>query len=173
MSTQEQRGYQMFPVLDAARVETALRFASGPERQFAPGEIVYDHGQWDTPSWLVLSGSIDISRRDGLDRTAPIVTFGPGQFTGEVNQLAGHPAITCARAGKQGATAKPFDAAHLRALMIGSAEIGETVMRALILRRVDLIAPPPRRAAAAGSDDVALPDRPHPRAAQCHHPCRQ
>ena len=39
MSTQEQRGYQMFPVLDAARVETALRFASGPERQFAPGEI--------------------------------------------------------------------------------------------------------------------------------------
>ena len=39
MSTQEQRGYQMFPVLDAARVETALRFASGPERQFAPGKI--------------------------------------------------------------------------------------------------------------------------------------
>lgn len=33
MSTQEQSGYQMFPVLDAARVETALRFASGPERR--------------------------------------------------------------------------------------------------------------------------------------------
>jgi len=139
MSTQEQRGYQMFPVLDAARVETALRFASGPERQFAPGEIVYDHGQRDAPSWLVLSGSVNITRRDGLDRKAPIVTFGPGQFTGEVNQLAGRPAITCARAGEQGATAQPFDAAHLRALMIGSAEIGETVMRALILRRVGLI----------------------------------
>ena len=139
MSTQEQRGYQMFPVLDAARVETALRFASGPERRFAPGEIVYDHGQRDAPSWLVLSGSVDVTRRDGLDRKAPIVTFGPGQFTGEVNQLAGRPAITCARAGEQGATAQPFDAAHLRALMIGSAEIGETVMRALILRRVGLI----------------------------------
>jgi thioredoxin reductase (NADPH) len=139
MSTQEQRGYQIFPVLDPARVEAALRFASGPERQFAPGEIVYDHGQRDAPSWLVLSGSLDITRRDGLDRKAPIVTFGPGQFTGEVNQLAGRPAITCARAGEQGATAQPFDAAHLRALMIGSAEIGETVMRALILRRVGLI----------------------------------
>jgi thioredoxin reductase (NADPH) len=101
MSTQEQRGYQMFPVLDAARVETALRFASGPERRFAPGEIVYDHGQRDAPSWLVLSGSVDITRRDGLDRKAPIVTFGPGQFTGEVNQLAGRPAITSARAGEQ------------------------------------------------------------------------
>jgi thioredoxin reductase/CRP-like cAMP-binding protein len=129
----------MFPVLDAARVETALRFASGPERRFAPGEVVDDHGQRDAPSWLVLSGSVDITRRDGLDRKAPIVTFGPGQFTGEVNQLAGRPAITCARAGEQGATAQPFDAAHLRALMIGSAEIGETVMRALILRRVGLI----------------------------------
>jgi thioredoxin reductase (NADPH) len=129
----------MFPVLDAARVDTALRFASGPERWFAPGEIVYDHGQRDAPSWLVLSGSVDITRRDGLDRKAPIVTFGPGQFTGEVNQLAGRPAITCAGAGEQGATAQPFDAAHLRALMIGSAEIGETVMRALILRRVGLI----------------------------------
>jgi FAD binding domain len=54
VSTQDQRGYQMFPVLDAARVETALRFACGPERHFAPGEIVYDHGQQDAPSWLVL-----------------------------------------------------------------------------------------------------------------------
>lgn len=33
MGTQEQSGYQIFPVLDAARVETALRFASGPERR--------------------------------------------------------------------------------------------------------------------------------------------
>ena len=33
----------------------------------------------------------------------------------------------------------PFDAAHVRALVIGSAEIGEIVMRALILRRVGLI----------------------------------
>jgi len=36
-------------------------------------------------------------------------------------------------------TAVPFDAAHLRALVIGAAEIGEIVMRAFILRRVALI----------------------------------
>jgi thioredoxin reductase (NADPH) len=33
----------------------------------------------------------------------------------------------------------PLDAAHLRALLIGAAELGEMVMRALILRRVGLI----------------------------------
>ncbi len=32
-----------------------------------------------------------------------------------------------------------FDAAHLKALIIGSAEIGEIIMRAYILRRVELI----------------------------------
>jgi thioredoxin reductase (NADPH) len=32
-------------------------------------------------------------------------------------------------------TAIPFDAAHVRALLIGSAEIGEIIMRAYILSR--------------------------------------
>ena len=44
-----------------------------------------------------------------------------------------------ARAGAEGCTALPFDAAHVRALMIGSAEIGEIMMRAFILRRVGLL----------------------------------
>ena len=43
------------------------------------------------------------------------------------------------RAGPEGSKAAPFDAAHLRALVIGSAEIGEIVMRAFILRRTAFI----------------------------------
>ena len=62
-----------------------------------------------------------------------------GQFTGEVGQLSGGPALANAQAGSDGCVALPFDAAHLRALVIGSAEIGEIVMRALILRRIALI----------------------------------
>jgi thioredoxin reductase (NADPH) len=155
MSTLEQRAYQMFPVLDAARVETALRFASGPERRFAPGELLYDFGQEGAPSWLVLAGSVDVTRRVGIEREAQLVTLEPGQFTGEVNQLAGRPAIARARAGAEGATGRPFDAPHLRALMIGSAEIGEVVMRALILRRVGLI-----EEGASGTILIGDPDSP-------------
>jgi thioredoxin reductase (NADPH) len=44
-----------------------------------------------------------------------------------------------ARAGPEGCLAYPFDAAHLRALVIGSAEIGELMMRAFILRRAALL----------------------------------
>lgn len=139
MSTLDERRHQMFPVLSAAQVETALRFASAESRRFAPAELLYDYGEPGPPSWLVLEGSVDLTRRDGLNHEAALASIGPGQFTGEVNQLAGRPAIARARAGAEGCLARPFDAAHLRALMIGSAEIGELVMRALILRRVGLI----------------------------------
>ena len=69
--------------------------------------------------------------RDGLGREAPIITEMPGQFSGEISQLAGRGTLAAGRAGPEGCTALPFDAAHLRALVIGSAELGEIIMRAL------------------------------------------
>ena len=139
MSIIETRHHQMFPVLDAAQVETAKRFASGPARHFAPGEIVFDIDERQPPAWLVLKGSIEVVRRDGLEGEVPITAHHAGQFSGEVNQLAGRAYLATGRAGPEGCTALPFDAAHVRALMIGSAEVGEIMMRAFILRRVGLI----------------------------------
>jgi thioredoxin reductase (NADPH) len=139
MTLIETRGHQLFPVLDAGQIETAKRFASGAARDFAPGEIVFDVGQRQAPAWLVLKGSINVVRRDGLNREAAITSYGVGQFSGEVSQLAGRESLASGRAGAEGCTALPFDAAHVRALMIGSAEVGEIMMRAFILRRVGLI----------------------------------
>ena len=155
MATLATRQPQMFPVLDAAQIETARRFASGPEQRFAPHEVVYAIGQEGVPTWLVLEGTIAVVRRDGLNHEAPITTHTPGQFTGEVNQLAGRPSIAAGTAGAAGCTALPFDAAHLRALMIGSADVGEIVMRALILRRVGLI-----EEGSAGTIIIGEPDSP-------------
>ena len=87
----------------------------------------------------MLKGSIDVVRRDGLNHEAAITSLGSGQFSGEVSQLAGAATLASASAGPEGCTALPFDAAHVRALMIGSAEVGEIMMRAFILRRVGLI----------------------------------
>ena len=139
MSVIKTRGHQLFPVLDAAQIDTAKRFASGPLREFAPGEMVYDVAERDVPVWLVLKGSIDVVRRDGLNHEAAITSLGPGQFSGEVSQLAGAATLASGRAGPEGCTALPFDGAHVRALMVGSAEVGEIMMRAFILRRVGLI----------------------------------
>ena len=107
MSLIDTRGHQMFPVLDAAQIETAKRFASGAARQFAPGEMVYDVGERHTPAWLVLDGTIEIGRRDGLNHETAITTLGVGQFTGEVGQLSGRATLAFGRAGPDGCTALP------------------------------------------------------------------
>ena len=139
MSLIDTRRHQIFPVLMPAQAEMAARFASGPARDFAPGELVYDVGERHAPAWLVLKGTIESVRRDGLKHELPITTLEIGQFSGEVSQLAGRATLAAGRAGPQGCTALPFDAPHLRALVIGSADLGEIVMRAFILRRVALI----------------------------------
>jgi thioredoxin reductase (NADPH) len=139
MSFGSTRADQMFPVLDLAQIEIAKRFASGDARHFTPGEVVYDVGERFAPAWLVLEGEIDVVRRDGLDHEAAITTHRAGQLTGELSQLSGRPSIARGRAGNLGCVAVSFDSAHLRALVVGSAEVGEVIMRAFILRRVALI----------------------------------
>lgn len=99
----------------------------------------------------MLEGAIDITRRDGSEHEVALTTHGPRQFTGEISQLSGVPSLAAGDAGVHGALAVPFDAAHLRGLMVGSGEVGEVIMRALILRRVGLIA-------AAGSGSVLVGD---------------
>jgi thioredoxin reductase (NADPH) len=139
MSPPNSREQQRFPVLDRSQIEITKRFASGEARYFPPGQPVFAIGERGAPCWLVLDGTIDVVRRDGLTLQVPVTTYRAGQFTGEVSQLAGKPALASAHAGAAGCTALPFDAAHLRALVIGSADVGEIIMRAFILRRVALI----------------------------------
>jgi thioredoxin reductase (NADPH) len=139
MSLYETRFDQIFPVLDSAQMETARRFASGAARHFGPGEALYDVGVRNTPVWLVIEGTLEIVRRNGLHRQESVVSLSEGQFSGEVSSLSGRGTLAAARAGPNGCTALPFDATHIRALVVGSAEIGELMMRAFILRRVVLI----------------------------------
>src|ERR1700693_3440358 len=122
MSLVDTRRDQLFPVLDKAQMETAKRFASGDARRFAPGEVVFNVGERNAPAWLVLEGAIEVFRRDGLDREAAGTTHRAGQISGEISQFSGRAAIAAGRAGPEGCTALPFDAAHIRALMVGSAE---------------------------------------------------
>jgi len=135
----EDRLAQIVPTLTPAQIQFALRFASGPKRVFASDEKLLDVGDRNTIVWLVVEGSIVASRRDGLGREGLFATGGPGQFSGEVSDLAGHASLAMVCAGPEGCTAYPFDLPHLRALLISSADIGEVMMRAFILRRAALL----------------------------------
>jgi thioredoxin reductase (NADPH) len=119
-------------------MEVARGFGAAP-RRFKSAETVFAQGELGAPAFLVVSGSIDVVARDGMGHQRVIHTYGPGGLTGEVNQLAGGPAAAGGHAGPDGCEAVPFDATQLRALIVGSAEVGEIVMRAFILRRVLLV----------------------------------
>ena len=119
MSVFEARRHQVFPVLAPAQVEMAKRFASGAPQTFAPGETVFEIGAREVPAWLVLAGSLVIYRRDGLHPEVRVTSHRVGQFSGEITQLAGRGTLVAGCAGPHGCTAIPFDAPHLRALVIG------------------------------------------------------
>jgi len=152
MSLVETRRDQMLPVFDAGQMETAKRFAGGPARTFAQGETIFSVGERHASAWLVLKGEIVIVRRDGISNEAEVARMGVGQFTGEMSELSGRGTLASGRAGPEGCVALPFDAAHIRALIVGSAELGEILMRAFILRRVGLL-----QADGAGSVLIGIP----------------
>lgn len=139
MSLNDSRREQMFPVLDAVQMSIARRFASAGPQRFAADDVVFALGQHGVAMWLILEGSIVVVRRDGLGREGTIATGGPGEFTGEAGLLGDRAALAEGRAGPSGCVALPYDAAHIRALIIGSAELGEVVMRAFILRRMGML----------------------------------
>jgi thioredoxin reductase (NADPH) len=126
----------MFPVLEPAEIERVSRF--GERRSYPAGEALVRVGEVGHGQIVVLAGEVAVSRRDELGRRDAIVTHGPGGFFGELSQLSGRPALVDAYA------ATPVEAViirpeKLRALLVAEANLGERIMRALILRRVGLI----------------------------------
>ena len=127
---------QMFPVLETAEIERVRRF--GKVRCFGAGEALAKVGEAGLGLTIILAGKVDVTRHDHSGRREPIVTYGAGSFMGELAQLAGRPALVDAHAqGPVEALTIPPD--QLRALLIAEAELGERIMRALILRRVGLL----------------------------------
>ena len=132
------RTAQRVPRLRDAQLDVVKRFAEAHERTFAAGECIYSVGERGVPAWFLLRGSAEISGRDGLNQEIGLQRVESGHFTGELHQLTGGPALAGAVAGPNGCTAIPLDAVRLRALIVGSAELGELIMRAFILRRIGL-----------------------------------
>jgi thioredoxin reductase (NADPH) len=135
-SIMDTRRDQMFPTLEALEIERVRRF--GKMRAFASTEPLAQIGKVSAGLSIILSGEVDVTRQGASGQYAPIVTYGPGAFLGELAQLAGRPALVNATArGAVEALIIPPD--QLRSLLVAEAELGERIMRALILRRIGLM----------------------------------
>ena len=127
---------QTFPELSHPEIERMRRF--GELRTYKDGEALFETGRPGPGMFVVLSGHVAITQRDGLGHVTPIIDQGPGQFLAEIGQLSARPALVDGHAeGDVETLLIPPD--QLRALLVAEAELGERIMRALILRRVNLI----------------------------------
>lgn len=130
------RREQMFPTFTPAEINRLRRF--GTVRTWQPGEILFDPSMREVGMFVFLSGRILTTRKNGLGVEIPIVESGPGNFAGEVGQLSGRPPLATGRA-LEVVEALVMDPPSLRAVIVAEAELGERIMRAMILRRVGLI----------------------------------
>ena len=132
----ESRFDQMFPTLEAGEIDRLQRF--GERRAYPSGDQLVATGEISPGVFVILSGEVAITQHNALGREEPIVTHGPGAFIGELNQLSGRPSLVDARAIKP-VEALVVSSPRLRDVLVAEAELGERIMRALILRRVGLL----------------------------------
>ena len=130
------RHEQTFPVLTPREIERVRRF--GELRAYRDGETLFETGKPGPGMFVVLSGTVTITQRDGFGHVAPVIDQGPGQFLAEIGQLSGRVALVDGHADGNVETLL-IPPEGLRALLVAEADLGERIMRALILRRVSLI----------------------------------
>jgi thioredoxin reductase (NADPH) len=135
-SIREQRPDQIYPTLEQADIERMRRF--GEVRSFAAGVSLWTAGQAAPGLMVVLAGKIAVSQRDHDGNHQLIGVHGPGNFLGELTVLSDRPALVDATV-QEPVEAIVIPSEKLRALMIAEAELGERIMRALILRRISIL----------------------------------
>jgi thioredoxin reductase (NADPH) len=123
---------EIFPILTPAQIERITPL--GHERAFEAGEILWEQGETNRPLMLILEGEIEILS----DRDTLVTIHRPGNFSGDVDMIAGHPAVVRARARQAGRVLEvPAD--RLRSLVQTDPELSQTFLRAFIHRRTLLM----------------------------------
>src|SRR5688572_12230131 len=134
--TSKSTAERMFPKLTPAQMDRIASY--GRRRQVERGDLLFDAGDPVARFFVVTAGQVEIVRPAGAHEDL-VALHHPGQFTGEVNMLAGRRSLVRARASVPGEVIE-VSRERLLALVQTDAEISEILMRAFILRRVELIA---------------------------------
>src|SRR3954468_6352828 len=139
------RHEHIFPVLTPAQIQRVA--AHGGVRRVESGETLSQPGALTVSFYVVKSGVVEVVRLDRPGQEVVIVAHGAGQFTGEVNLISGRRALFGVRARESGELIE-LRREQLNELIQTDAELSEILLRAFILRRVELVA--------SGLGDVVL-----------------
>src|ERR1700761_9340336 len=130
-----ERHAEAFPVLTPAQIARLQPYSK--VRAVLAGEVLFQPGALGMSCFVVLSGKLDIVVPE-LSGEHVFVSYGPGQFSGEVVLISG------ARAMSRGQVAEPGEFLEigpdaLRTIIGKDAELSDIFMRAFLLRRVAMI----------------------------------
>jgi len=138
------RDDEAFPKLTDAQVRRIA--VHGHVRNVERGEVLVEAGEQIDRFFVVVSGQIEGARLSDSTEE-PVAVLGPGQFTGEVTMLSGRRGLVRIKALESGQVIQ-LDREHLLSLVQTDSELSDILMRAFILRRVELIT--------RGAGDVVL-----------------
>jgi thioredoxin reductase (NADPH) len=127
---------QAFPVLTEAQIKR-LR-AVGKCHDVKVGDVLFQPGDVNIPFFVLISAAMDILQPEISGAERLIVAHPPGHFTGEIAMISGQRCLVRGRITKAGEVLELGPEA-LRSIVARDAELSEILMRAFILRRVELV----------------------------------
>ena len=130
------RADQVFPTLTPEQIARVA--AHGHVRRVEHGEVLLEPGDQNPRVFVVTAGHIEVVKPSG-DTEEPVTIHRRGQFTGEVSMLSRRRGFVRMRAGEAGEVIE-LDREQLLMLVQIDSELSEILMRAFILRRVEMIA---------------------------------
>jgi thioredoxin reductase (NADPH) len=136
IATTTPRFEAMFPVLTRAQIDRIV--AHGRIKRTNRDEVLIETGEHSSHFFAVVSGEVEIVRRSGTDEEL-VAVLQSGMFTGEVNILSGRRSFLRIRAS-QSSEVVAVDRERLMELIQTDSELSEILMRAFILRRVEIMA---------------------------------
>ena len=129
------RAEHTFPVLSEAQIGRLA--AHGSRRSIHVGEVLVKSGEPLAHFYVVVAGRIELFRHSPVGDEF-VVAVTAGQFSGEVNLLSGRRALITAVVKEPGELIV-IERDELLRLVQTDSELSDIIMRAFILRRVNLI----------------------------------
>ena len=134
----------IFPTLTEAQIARVAMH--GRTRRVRAGEVLVEPGDRVLHFYVIGSGAVEVIRPSTEGETV-VAVYHAGHFTGEVSMIAGGRALMLVRVRSDGELIE-VSREELAALVQIDAELSEILMRAFILRRMELVA--------SGVGDVVL-----------------
>jgi thioredoxin reductase (NADPH) len=130
------RPAQTNPTLDDQQM---ARIAAFGTRESMPAETtLFRRGDRGRDFHVVVTGSVEVFDVDPRGEERVIVVHGPGQFVGELDLFNDHQILVNGRTGADSELIR-VRRADVRRMIAAEPDLGETIIRAFILRRVGLV----------------------------------